>query len=276
MKDLYTFDPDPEAAEGSFQDVCSAYSRIFSKLVLPFVEVDASTGLMGGKKSREFHLISSIGEDTLFVCDKCGCGVNQELLNEQNENRRNCTETGCTGSMKQHSGIEVAHAFILGTTYTVPFKAMYIDNQRSKHHLQMGCFGIGVTRLLSASVEILSTGGHIRWPRILAPHQLCIIPQKEGFRSDVTKELADLLYDRLNTLPNLRGEVVIDDRLHLSIGQRLQLATASGFPYVVALGKQSLSEVPVYEFQDVYNATKQFCSMDQLVDILQSVETVVV
>lgn len=55
----------------------------------------------------------------------------------------------------------------------------------------------------------------------------------------MTKELADLLYDRLNALPNLRGEVVIDDRLHLSIGQRLQLATASGFPYVVALGKQA-------------------------------------
>lgn len=55
----------------------------------------------------------------------------------------------------------------------------------------------------------------------------------------MTKELADRLYDRLSDLPNLRGEVVIDDRLHLSIGQRLQLATASGFPYVVALGKQA-------------------------------------
>ena len=132
----------------------------------------------------------------------------------------------------------------------------------------MGCYGIGVGRLLAACVEVLSSPSCLRFPRLLAPHQLLIIPQKvpprsltlalhaelllslllllslslnftkDGYKSEVTNQLSLQLYDRLTDLSNFNNEVVIDDRTQFSIGQRIKQASSIGYPFAVAIGKK--------------------------------------
>ena len=75
-------------------------------------------------------------------------------------------------------GIEVAHAFLLGTKYSDALDAKFTCTDQSRQPMVMGCFGIGTTRLLAASIEVLSSSQKIRWPKLLAPYQICIIPQK--------------------------------------------------------------------------------------------------
>ncbi|ESO07197.1 hypothetical protein HELRODRAFT_76349, partial [Helobdella robusta] len=233
MKDLYTFDCTLEDAQRTFDEVCSAYSNIFTWLDVPFVTVEASTGAMGGTKSSEFHLLSEVGEDILYRCDSKDDGGNKTV----NNNVR-CTQNGCPGVMHKRAGIELAHAFVLDTKYSNAFKAKFIDASGNKRCLVMGCYGIGVSRLLASTIEMNSTKDKLRYCSLLAPYQICIIPQKEGYKSDVTWGMSESLYDRLTDTTNLHDEVVIDDRLHMSIGQRLNQAVASGYPYIVALGKK--------------------------------------
>jgi prolyl-tRNA synthetase len=178
MKDLYTFDADAASAEITYLEVCDAYRRLFTRLAVPFVAVEASSGAMGGSKSQEFHLISPIGEDILYCCPTCGHGINKEIIENAGKPLIKCSEKGCPGNYEQKSGIEVAHAFILGTAYSEVFNAIYIDKSSNKRPLYMDCFGIGVTRLLAASLEVLSSVDELRWPALLAPYQICIIPQK--------------------------------------------------------------------------------------------------
>ncbi|KAI0225488.1 putative proline--tRNA ligase, mitochondrial [Lamellibrachia satsuma] len=274
MKDLYTFDADETTAETTYDAVCEAYNRIFHRLQLPYLKVEASTGAMGGQRSHEFQLVAGVGEDTIYQCTQCGKGFNEELVDPEHLDNLKCDVPECPANFKQVSGVEVAHAFLLGTRYTEVFKAKFTDDQQKKRLLYMGCYGIGVTRLLAAAVEVLSLDDQIRWPRVLAPYQICIIPQKKGFKSDVTMTAAEQLYSRLNCMSGLGGEVLLDDRIQLTIGRRLTQAKFLGLPHVVALGKKVLDEQPLFEYIDVYNDTTEFYTEDELVNCLAKVVTV--
>lgn len=86
----------------------------------------------------------------------------------------------------------------------------------------MGCYGIGISRLIAASVEILSTEQEIRWPFVLAPFSVCIIPPKHGSKEMASVEhLTDLVYGEVTKLWELSDDVVVDDRTGYTIGKRL-------------------------------------------------------
>ncbi|KAK2191520.1 hypothetical protein NP493_49g10028 [Ridgeia piscesae] len=274
LKDLYTFDANETTAQSTYDEVCHAYNRIFQRLQLPYLKVEASTGAMGGKMSHEFQLVSKVGEDTVFQCTKCGKGFNEEVVDLDHVDRLNCDMPHCEPNFEKVSGVEVAHAFLLGTRYTEVFKARYTDEQQKKRLLYMGCYGIGVTRLLATAVEVLSLDDEIRWPHVLAPYQICLIPQKKGFKSDETMDAAEQLYLRLNTVSSLAGDILLDDRLQLTIGRRVAHAKKLGLPHIVALGKQALDEQPLFEYIDVYNNTSEMYTEDDLVQHLTQVITV--
>lgn len=86
----------------------------------------------------------------------------------------------------------------------------------------MGCYGIGITRLIAASVETLSTENEIRWPFSLAPFSVCIIPPKSGSREEESvAHLTDLVYGELTKTDKLTDDIIVDDRIGLTIGKRL-------------------------------------------------------
>lgn len=89
--------------------------------------------------------------------------------------------------------------------------------------MQMGCYGIGVTRLIGAAVECLSTDSHIRWPFPMAPFSVCIIPpEKRSKAFQLASHHLEEVHHQLNSIPELNDSVLVDDRVRETIGDRFR------------------------------------------------------
>uniref|UniRef100_A0A3Q3LF64 Probable proline--tRNA ligase, mitochondrial n=1 Tax=Labrus bergylta TaxID=56723 RepID=A0A3Q3LF64_9LABR len=245
MKDMYSFDSSEEAAFETYESVCAAYARLFTRLGLRCVQVQADTGNIGGKLSHEFQLPADIGEDRLLVCGSCSFSANVETLASD---RTECPQCK-TGTLVESKGIEVGHTFYLGKKYSDVFNATFSNAQNKPCVAEMGCYGLGVTRILAAAIEVMSTEDAIRWPGLIAPYQVCVLPPKKGSKVN-------------ETLPRLRGEV------------RLKDASRLGYPYVVVVGQAAVEETSRYEVICQQTGETMFLSKDGLLDLLGRVETV--
>uniref|UniRef100_A0A1A7YTA0 Probable proline--tRNA ligase, mitochondrial n=1 Tax=Iconisemion striatum TaxID=60296 RepID=A0A1A7YTA0_9TELE len=271
MKDMYSFDVSEEAANQTYESVCEAYARLFARLGLRCVQVQADTGNIGGTLSHEFQLPADIGEDRLLVCRSCSFSANVETLSS---GRTDCPQCN-TGSLVESKGIEVGHTFYLGKKYSHIFKATFSNVQNKPATAEMGCYGLGVTRILAAAIEVMSTEEEIRWPGLIAPYQVCVLPPKKGSRVDEAAVLAETMVQTLGeAFPHLRGEVVYDDRTHMTIGKRLKDANRLGYPYVIVVGQTALEESPKFEVVCQQTGERMFLSKDGVLDLLGRVETV--
>lgn len=271
MKDMYSFDVSEEAAYQTYESVCRAYGRLFTRLGLRYVQVQADTGNIGGTLSHEFQLPADIGEDRLLICGNCCFSANVETLSSD---RTDCPQCK-TGTLVESKGIEVGHTFYLGKKYSHMFNATFSNPQNKPTIAEMGCYGLGVTRILAAAIEVMSTEEAIRWPGLIAPYQVCVLPPKKGSKVDEASVLAEELVNTLgDTLPRLRGEVVLDDRTQMTIGKRLKDASRLGYPYVVVVGQAALEETPRFEVICQQTGETMFLSKDGLLDLVGRVETV--
>ncbi|XP_016135705.1 probable proline--tRNA ligase, mitochondrial isoform X2 [Sinocyclocheilus grahami] len=271
MKDMYSFDINEEAALQTYHSVCQSYGRIFDRLGLTWVQVQAATGNIGGTLSHEFQLPADIGEDQLLVCGNCGFSANIETMEQGQTECSQCQ----TGTLTESKGIEVGHTFYLGAKYSQAFKALFVNASNVPAVAEMGCFGLGVTRILAASIEVMSSEDAIRWPGCIAPYQVCVLPPKKGSKANEATLVAEKLSQSLgNSLPNLRGEVVLDDRVQMTIGKRLKDAKVLGYPYVVVVGQKALENLPSFEVICQQSGETMFLSKEGLVDLLSKAETI--
>jgi prolyl-tRNA synthetase len=141
------------------------------------------------------------------------------------------------GTLEILRGIEVGHVFALGTRYSVDMGASYLDAQGMAHPVEMGSYGIGVTRVVAAAIEQNHDDKGIVWPDAMAPFAVAIAPV--GYdRSETVRAAADRIYDELSA----EGiEVLLDDR-----GERPGVMFADleliGIPHRVTIGERSLKE----------------------------------
>ncbi|XP_019730774.1 putative proline--tRNA ligase, mitochondrial [Hippocampus comes] len=271
MKDMYSFDVSEEAAYETYESVCHAYTRIFARLGLRCVQVQADTGNIGGKLSHEFQLPADIGEDRLLVCRSCSFSANVETMLSD---RTDCPQCK-TGTLSESKGIEVGHTFYLGKKYSDMFNAVFSNAQNKQSVAEMGCYGLGVTRILAAAIEVMSTDESIRWPGLLAPYQVCVLPPKKGSKADEATGLAeDFVHTLGQTVPHLRGEIVFDDRTQMTIGKRLKDASRLGYPYVVVVGQGALEDTPRFEVICQQTDETMFLSKEDLFCLLGKVEIV--
>ncbi|KAG7513246.1 hypothetical protein JOB18_002690 [Solea senegalensis] len=271
MKDMYSFDVSEEAAYETYESVCQAYTRLFARLGLHCVQVQADTGNIGGTLSHEFQLPADIGEDRLLVCGNCSFSANVETVSSEITDCPHCK----TGTLVESKGIEVGHTFYLGKKYSQIFNASFSNAQNKPCVAEMGCYGLGVTRILAAALEVMSTEEGIRWPGLLAPYQVCVLPPKKGSKVDGVAALADDLVHTLEkAVPCLRGEVVLDDRTQMTVGKRLKDANILGYPYVIVVGKGALEGTPRFEMICQQTDETMFLSKEGLIDLLGGVETV--
>lgn len=222
MKDCYSFDTDAQQAANTYETMRSAYSALFAALSVPFVQVQADTGNMGGTRSHEFQFPSPVGEDILVQCSKCSYSSNVEICEDGDvTNCPSCSEP----ALQRSAGIEVGHTFLLEDRYTTPLGASFLQTNGKPAPLVMGCYGIGITRLIAASIECLSLEQEMRWPFALAPFSVCIIPPKDGSKEEeAVARFTTEIYKRLVRLEGLDGDVIVDDRTNLTIGKRLMEA----------------------------------------------------
>ncbi|XP_008831210.1 probable proline--tRNA ligase, mitochondrial [Nannospalax galili] len=270
MKDMYTFDSSPETAQQTYSLVCGAYCSLFDRLGLRWIKAQANVGSIGGTVSHEFQLPVDVGEDWLAICPSCHFSANTETLDLS---QKNCPT--CQGPLTETKGTEVGHTFYLGTKYSSIFNAQFTNVHGEPSLAEMGCYGLGVTRILAAAIEVLSTEDCIRWPSLLAPYQVCLIPPKKGSKEAAAIELMGHLYDDIvEAVPQLRGEVLLDDRTHLTIGNRLKDANKLGYPFVIIAGKRALEDPAHYEVWCQNTGEVAFLNKEGVMELLTHVQVI--
>jgi len=261
MNDLYTFDIDEDSAKDTYQQVITLYDSIFSTLNINALKAEAQTGVIGGTMSHEYHIKCDIGEDVIAVCKENGKVYNAEHENVAMHSKE---------QLDLVKGIEVGHLFLLGKKYSKPLNANVISAQGNLVPCEMGCYGLGVSRIMAACLEILSSENKLRWPTALAPYKICLIPPKSGSREEraCDHNLVTNLYDSLQNIPELHNEVIIDDRTNRTIGYRYNQANMIGYPVVIIVGKSITSANPTLEVitQGATNTTT-FLTTEQIYDL---------
>ncbi|KAL0853168.1 hypothetical protein ABMA27_012927 [Loxostege sticticalis] len=259
MLDAYGAHRDTGCAETVYEDMTTAYTRLFERLQLPVYRVPAPTGDMGGTLSHEWQVPASAGEDAISVCPSCSHAALDST---------ECAR--CGKETERVNSIEVGHTFILGTRYSGPLKANYIPPSGPPQPLIMSCYGIGITRLLAASLEALSSEKSMRWPRAIAPYSAVIIGPKEG-----SKEWQHHGEDRVHEVYKRIAQAqdaVIDDRHQLTIGKRLMMADRLGYPTIVVCGRAVLEIPPRYEVHRCLPGSSQepaLVTLEGLIDMLE-------
>ena len=265
MKDLYTFDKDIASAQESYHLVTEAYQNIFETIGVPWLRVAGDSGAIGGSMSHEYHYPAPIGQDNLVICGECGHGSNAELLSGDDQS---CVKCGAA-EVKTSKGIEVGHTFQLGDKYSRSMKAKYKNAAGEGHVYQMGCYGIGVSRLMAAAVEVMSTPSELRWPRVMAPFSCIVLAPKGGSREgSAASGLVSQLCQSLNTV--LPDDVILDDREKLTVGKKLREAKKTGYPYIVLFGKKCADEDPMIELHSVNTGEMTELRPEELVQYMKA------
>ena len=228
MKDLYTFDRDEKHALTTYRQVCDAYAALFAELKLPVHVAVADSGSIGGDLSHEYHLLSPMGEDDVVVCADCHWTANVEVLPAR------VAPDGCptchSERLSTHKAIELGHAFFFGTKYSVPLEAN-VETDPGRHRpLQMGSYGIGVSRMIAGVADVLRDTRGLNWPHAIAPFEVVVISRRNDSGAD---EVA--VYDRV--AQEGKVDVILDDRGR-SIISMLKDADLIGYPVIVVLGEE--------------------------------------
>ncbi|RLN57487.1 hypothetical protein BBJ28_00012002 [Nothophytophthora sp. Chile5] len=173
---------------------------------------------------------------------------------------------GDAAVLEAKRGIEVGHVFYLGQKYSKPFGATYTDAKNNKHPFEMGCYGLGVTRLIAAAVEVSHDDHGIVWPTEIAPFKVLVMSIGSKKQEDVISQTAWRLAGDLASggVPGLgRDDVLLDDRWRESPGSKLAESELIGYPYRIVVGKRFVKEGLV-EVQVRATLDKVFLPPDEL------------
>ncbi|XP_066582400.1 probable proline--tRNA ligase, mitochondrial isoform X2 [Prorops nasuta] len=253
MKDLYSFDSSLKEAQNSYDLVCKAYDNFFKQIGINFIKVVGDTGETGGTLSHEYHYLSNIGDDTILICPSCKYSINERISKDNK-----CVKCKCC--MTKNKAVEVGHTFLLEDKYSKLFKAHFKDGCESKP-LVMGCYGIGLSRILTTVVEIMSNREEIRWPKSLSPYDICIIPPKEGSKEEPAAEYLNKICEILQQ-KNL--DIILDDRINMTIGRRLVSAQINGYPYVIIIGRTAMQSPPSFEVINMNTKQQSILPLEQM------------
>ena len=232
MKDLYSFHTDEKDLARYYEIMKKAYANIFKRAGIG--ERTYLTFASGGsfsKYSHEFQTVTPAGEDIIHICEKCSVAVNKEIAHEQ----KSCPSCG-SEKLKEEKSVEVGNIFELKTKYSEPFGLTYKDSEGKDITVIMGCYGIGLGRLMGTIVEVLSDERGIVWPEEVAPFKVHLIELSGG--SEKTKEAAKALYEDLQK----KGvSVLYDERNGASAGEKFADADLIGIPYRAVVSEKSLA-----------------------------------
>lgn len=228
MKDLYTFHVNEEDLDVWYNKVRGAYINIFNRLGLNYRIVGADSGQIGGSSSEEFMVLCDIGEDIIAYCEESDFANNYELC------KLNVGDPSPDGKglIKHAKGIEVGHIFKLGTKYSQPMKLNFVDVDGQKKPVVMGCYGIGISRLLMAILEQHNVDLKVIWPQEVTPFKIHVIPVDKPDTLGYNEAIK--LYEGLM---NKGYEVLFDDRSETA-GVKFNDADLIGCKYRLIVGKK--------------------------------------
>lgn len=250
MKDAYSFDIDSASARRSYQKMFLAYLRTFARLGMKAIPMQADTGPIGGDLSHEFIILAETGESGVF-CDKEWLDLNvlesapgfdddlgpffekyTNIYAATDEKHDPATSPLTPEELVNARGIEVGHIFYFGTKYSAPLGAVVAGPGGEQITVEMGSYGIGVSRLVGAIIEASHDDAGIIWPEAVAPFKVGLINLKTGdaecdrvceeLYRDLNAAGVEVLYDDRNERPGAKfaDMDLIGVPWHLTIGPR--------------------------------------------------------
>jgi prolyl-tRNA synthetase len=232
MKDQYSFSKSEVDHKKYYEEMADVYLKIYSRFGVG--DITYRTYADGGifsEFSDEFQTLSEVGEDTIFVDEEKRIAVNKEVYKDDVLKKLGLDKS----KLIEKKAVEVGNIFSLGTKYTKELGLNYIDENGNKQDIVMGCYGIGVSRMMGLLAEHFSDEKGLSWPKEVAPAIVYLI--NIGNDSEVVKA-ADDAYNELTT----KGIKVIYDDRDLRPGEKFADADLLGIPYRVVVSEKNLAD----------------------------------
>ena len=275
MKDAYSFDLTPEDGAKAYNRMFVAYLRTYARLGLKAIPMEADTGPIGGNQSHEFIILAETGESQVF-CDKSlvelppppedvdfdgdlsglispyttPYAATDEKHDPEEFDRR--VEADRQLSAR---GIEVGHIFFFGTKYSEPMGCKVQDAQGKMVDVQMGSYGIGVSRLVGAIIEASHDENGIVWPMSVAPYQVAVINLKVG------DAVCDTACEGLIAALEAEGVEVLYDDTDERAGGKFKTMDLIGIPVQCIIGPKGLADGDV-EIKDRATGARHNVALD--------------
>lgn len=268
MKDAYSFDLDKDGLDRSYAIMKETYIKIFDNLGLDYRVVKADSGAIGGSDSEEFHVLADSGEDLLAFSDKSEYAINAELLTELQEGQDPYSLDGKPspdgkGLLRLKKGIEVGHIFKLGKKYSQTLN-LRIQGENSDIHPEMGCYGIGASRIVAAAIEQNHDEKGIIWPKALAPFEVAVVEVNPKKKEEISNQCSDIY----NLLKENDIEVLWDDR-EKRPGVKFHDMEVIGTPITVIIGERTL-ETGEIEIKKRLDEKPQLVSHQDLISAIKT------
>ncbi len=241
MKDLYSFHTSEDDLEAYYQKVTDAYKTIFKRLSLDALLVEASGGSFS-RYSHEFQVETETGEDSIVLCRACSFAQNREI----NDAKEGDACSSCGEKLEVVTASEVGNIFKLKTKYSEPFNLLFSDEKGESHPVIMGCYGIGVSRLMGVIAELFHDEKGLIWPSAVAPYQVHLL----GLSTSDEKE-TEMIFKRADevytTLQNAGISVLFDDRKDISAGEKFVESDLVGIPLRLVISKRTGDKIEFKE-----------------------------
>ena len=238
MKDSYSFNIDEASLQETYLLMRNTYKKILERIGLEYKIVKADSGAIGGDASEEFHVLAENGEDTIAISDASEFAINTELLLDEGQDISTLEgkpSPDGNGVIEIKKGIEVGHIFQLGKIYTELMKVNVLNQEGRAVDLFMGCYGIGVSRLVAAAIEQNNDEKGILWPESIAPYEVNIVAI--GYTKE--PKIAEAANNLSEQLQVMGYEVILDDRKD-GYGTKMKDAELIGIPVNIIIGNNFL------------------------------------
>ncbi len=256
MKDTYSFDVGEEAARRSYNKMFVAYLRTFARMGLKSIPMRADTGPIGGDLSHEFIVLAETGESEVF-CDRRLVDMEapdkdvdfdgdlQPIIDrftahyaatEEKHDAAEFKKSVAESEQIAARGIEVGHIFFFGDKYSTPMKAFVAGPDGKDVPIQMGSYGVGVSRLAGALIEAYHDDAGCKWPMPVAPYHVGLINLKVG--DEATDKACEHIYGALTAA----GIEVLYDETAARPGEKFARMDLIGLPYQIVIGPRGLEK----------------------------------
>ena len=256
MKDLYSFHTSEADLDAFYDQVVAAYQRIYDRVGLG--EVTLFTFASGGifsKYSHEFQTLLPVGEDTIYYKADKSLALNQEVLlpevlDDLHLQREELTEA---------SAAEVGNIFKLKTKFSAPLDLKYSDQNNQEHVVYMGCYGIGISRLMGTIAEYYADDKGLVWPESVTPFKYHLIAI-----GDRGIEIANSLYQD-------HPELFLYDDRSLRPGEKFADADLIGIPHRIVISDKTLAQDSI-ELTSRSTGQSEFIPLEKFKNTISSVQ----
>ena len=282
MKDSYSFDENKEGAIISYNKMFCAYLKTFERLGLRAIPMAADTGPIGGDLSHEFIILADTGESQIFTSKKI---LDLKISDFKNDSEslakmvKSYTDIYSATDEKFNQsdfdksvekkdqlvtrGIEVGHIFYFGDKYSKPMKALVNSSEGKNITVEMGSYGIGVSRLAGAIIEANYKDNVMKWPTSVTPFHVAVIYLGKKNDEALKKKTSDVYEKLLNN----SFEVLLDDTDE-SPASKFKNFDLIGIPYQIIIGAKQSGDV--FEFKEL-GEEKEIINVDIIINKLKKI-----